>query len=97
MLEFVSRRPTWPKDECVRRSLRLLYSADGARFYIGINQAVNPVVEGDAITGNNIFAIICVYLFVVFYSFGRWSMPGNTKLLLISTCRMGPYCLYPFK
>lgn len=39
-------------------------------FYIGVNQAVNPVKEGDSLTGTSIFAIICVYLFVVFYSFG---------------------------
>jgi hypothetical protein len=41
-------------------------------FYIGVNQAVNPVKEGSALTGNSIFAIICVYLFVVFYSFGKY-------------------------
>jgi hypothetical protein len=40
--------------------------------YIGVNQAVNPVREGDALSGNSIFAILCVYLFVVFYSFGKW-------------------------
>ena len=40
-------------------------------FYIGVNQAVNPVKEGDALSGNSIFAIVCVYLFVVFYSFGK--------------------------
>jgi MFS transporter, SP family, sugar:H+ symporter len=44
-----------------------------AMFYIGINQAVNPTKEGDSLTGTSIFAIICVYLFVVFYSFGRRS------------------------
>lgn len=42
-------------------------------FYIGINQAVNPVKEGDPLSGNSIFAIVCVYLFVVFYSFGKWA------------------------
>ncbi|KAJ4290584.1 hypothetical protein N0V90_010801 [Kalmusia sp. IMI 367209] len=42
-----------------------------AMFYIGVNQAVNPVREGDPLTGNSIFAIVCVYLFVVFYSFGK--------------------------
>jgi len=40
-------------------------------FYIGVNQAVNPVREGDPLSGNSIFAIVCVYLFVVFYSFGK--------------------------
>jgi SP family sugar:H+ symporter-like MFS transporter len=40
-------------------------------FYIGVNAAVNPTKEGDALTGSSIFAIICVYLFVVFYSFGK--------------------------
>jgi hypothetical protein len=39
-----------------------------AMFYIGINQAVNPVTPGAALNGNSIFAIISVYLFVVFYS-----------------------------
>ena len=40
-------------------------------FYIGVNSAVNPTKEGDPLTGNSIFAIVCVYLFVVFYSFGE--------------------------
>lgn len=44
-------------------------------FYIGVNQAVNPVKEGDALHGNSIFAIVCVYLFVVFYSFGWGPIP----------------------
>ena len=41
-------------------------------FYIGINSAVNAVKDGDSLSGNSIFAIICVYLFVVFYSFGKY-------------------------
>ena len=41
-------------------------------FYIGVNQAVNPTKAGDSLTGTSIFAIICVYLFVVFYSFGMF-------------------------
>lgn len=40
-------------------------------FYIGVNSAVHPTKAGDPLTGNSIFAIICVYLFVVFYSFGQ--------------------------
>lgn len=51
-------------------------------FYIGVNQAVNPVKEGDALHGNSIFAIVCVYLFVVFYSFG-W---GPVPFILSSEC-----------
>lgn len=39
-----------------------------AMFYIGINQAVNPVKP--QMDSNSTFAIVCVYLFVVFYSFG---------------------------
>ncbi|GAB7331250.1 hypothetical protein MBLNU13_g02711t1 [Cladosporium sp. NU13] len=46
-----------------------------AMFYIGINQAVHPVVEGQSLTGNSTFAIVCVYLFVVFYSFGWGPIP----------------------
>lgn len=42
-------------------------------FYIGVNSAVNPTRDGDPLTGTSIFAIICVYLFVVFYSFGNIS------------------------
>ena len=41
-----------------------------AMFYIGVNQAVNPVTPGAALTSNSIFAVICIYLFVTFYSFG---------------------------
>lgn len=44
-------------------------------FYIGINQAVNPVVEGAPLNGNSIFAIVSVYLFVVFYSVGWGPIP----------------------
>jgi hypothetical protein len=53
-----------------------------AMFYIGINSAVNPTVAGASLTGNGIFAIICVYLFVVFYSFG-W---GPIPFVLSSEC-----------
>ncbi|POS73597.1 MFS quinate transporter [Diaporthe helianthi] len=51
-----------------------------AMFYIGINQAVHP--NDSTLSGNNIFAIICVYLFVVFYSFG-W---GPIPYVLSSEC-----------
>ncbi|KAF7939367.1 uncharacterized protein EAE97_007447 [Botrytis byssoidea] len=53
-----------------------------AMFYIGINQAVNPPIDGAPLDGNSIFAIICVYLFVVFYSFG-W---GPIPFVLSSEC-----------
>jgi SP family sugar:H+ symporter-like MFS transporter len=46
----------------------------------GINQAVHPP-KGE-LDGNAIFAIVCVYLFVVFYSFG-W---GPTPFILSSEC-----------
>ena len=49
-------------------------------FYIGVNQAVHPPTG--TLDGNAIFAIICVYLFVVFYSFG-W---GPTPFILSSEC-----------
>lgn len=51
-----------------------------AMFYIGINQAVHP--NDSTLSGNNIFAIVCVYLFVVFYSFG-W---GPIPYVLSSEC-----------
>lgn len=51
-----------------------------AMFYIGVNQAVHPPTG--VLDGNAIFAIICVYLFVVFYSFG-W---GPTPFILSSEC-----------
>ncbi|TGO48259.1 hypothetical protein BOTNAR_0485g00050 [Botryotinia narcissicola] len=53
-----------------------------AMFYIGINQAVNPPVDGAPLDGNSNFAIVCVYLFVVFYSFG-W---GPIPFVLSSEC-----------
>lgn len=49
-------------------------------FYIGCNQAVHPTDK--SLSGNNIFSIICVYLFVVFYSFG-W---GPIPFILSSEC-----------
>lgn len=51
-----------------------------AMFYIGCNQAIHP--NDKALSGNNIFGIICVYLFVVFYSFG-W---GPIPFILASEC-----------
>lgn len=46
-----------------------------AMFYIGVNQAVHPPVSGQPLDGNSTFAIVCVYLFVVFYSFGWGPIP----------------------
>jgi SP family sugar:H+ symporter-like MFS transporter len=40
-----------------------------AMMYIGVNQALHPPTG--KLDGNSIFAIVCVYLFVVFYSFGK--------------------------
>jgi SP family sugar:H+ symporter-like MFS transporter len=51
-----------------------------AMYYIGINQAVHPPTG--QLDGNAIFAIICVYIFVVFYSFG-W---GPIPFVLASEC-----------
>ncbi|PSR87187.1 general substrate transporter [Coniella lustricola] len=65
------------------RKWSLIVGAGGqafAMFYIGINQAVHPTDK--SLSGNNIFAIICVYLFVVFYSFG-W---GPIPFILASEC-----------
>jgi SP family sugar:H+ symporter-like MFS transporter len=78
---------------CVQWSL--LIGAAGqafAMFYIGVNQAVNPVHDGDTLTGNSIFAIISVYLFVVFYSFG-W---GPIPFVLSSECSPNHGKLYAF-
>ncbi|KAI4744197.1 general substrate transporter [Aureobasidium sp. EXF-12298] len=64
--------------EQLGRKWSLIIGACGqafAMFYIGINQAVNPVVEGAPLNGNSIFAIISVYLFVVFYSVGWGPIP----------------------
>lgn len=61
--------------EQLGRKWSLIIGAAGqafAMFYIGIQNAVSPAVPGASLTGSSIFAIICVYLFVVFYSFG-WS------------------------
>jgi hypothetical protein len=62
--------------------------------YIGVNSAVHPPTG--ALDGNAIFAIMCVYLFVVFYSFGEClprSATTTTKLTL--TPRLGTHALYP--
>ncbi|EGP89400.1 uncharacterized protein MYCGRDRAFT_56726, partial [Zymoseptoria tritici IPO323] len=64
--------------EQVGRKWSLIVGGAGqafAMFYIGVNQAVNPVAPGSPLNGNSIFAIICVYLFVVFYSFGWGPVP----------------------
>ncbi|KAF2090704.1 MFS quinate transporter-like protein QutD [Saccharata proteae CBS 121410] len=69
------------------RKWSLIVGAAGqafAMFYIGCNQAVHPTPSGGnaELTSSNIFAIICVYLFVVFYSFG-W---GPIPYVLSSEC-----------
>ncbi|QIW95387.1 hypothetical protein AMS68_000905 [Peltaster fructicola] len=64
--------------EQVGRKWSLIVGALGqafAMFYIGINQAVNPINTNAPLTGNSYFAIVCVYLFVVFYSFGWGPIP----------------------
>ncbi|KAF2140395.1 uncharacterized protein K452DRAFT_230697 [Aplosporella prunicola CBS 121167] len=56
-----------------------------AMFYIGANQAVHPIADGatgNNLTGNNVFAIVCVYLYVIFFSFG-W---GPIPYILSSEC-----------
>ncbi|KAF2648771.1 general substrate transporter [Lophiostoma macrostomum CBS 122681] len=71
--------------EQMGRKASLLIGSIGqafAMFYIGINQAINPTKAGDPLTGTSILAIICVYLFVVFYSFG-W---GPIPFVLSSEC-----------
>lgn len=71
--------------EQMGRKWSLLVGSAGqafAMFYIGVNSAVNPVKEGDSLNGTSTFAIVCVYLFVVFYSFG-W---GPIPFVLSSEC-----------
>ena len=50
-----------------------------AMYYIGIHAAIDPTsTSSDAatkLTGSGTFAIVCVYLFVVFYSFGWGPIP----------------------
>jgi SP family sugar:H+ symporter-like MFS transporter len=69
--------------EQIGRKWSLLIGSIGqafAMFYIGVNQAVHPPTG--ELDGNSTFAIVCVYLFVVFYSFG-W---GPTPFILSSEC-----------
>ncbi|ORY17215.1 general substrate transporter [Clohesyomyces aquaticus] len=71
--------------EQMGRKWSLLIGSAGqafAMFYIGVNSAVNPTKAGDSLSGTSIFAIVCVYLFVVFYSFG-W---GPIPFVLSSEC-----------
>lgn len=59
--------------EQVGRKHSLIVSSIGMSFamlYIGINQAVNPALEGSSLTGHDTFAVFCVYFFVVAYSIG---------------------------
>ncbi|KAK5010404.1 hypothetical protein LTR39_004722 [Cryomyces antarcticus] len=71
--------------EQVGRKWSLIVGALGqafAMFYIGVNGYVNPPNANAALTGSSIFAIVCVYLFVTFYSFG-W---GPIPFVLSSEC-----------
>lgn len=47
-----------------------------AMFYIGIHSGVvGPAVPNAGLNGSGVFSIVCVYLFVVFYSFGWGPIP----------------------
>jgi SP family sugar:H+ symporter-like MFS transporter len=61
-------------------------------YYIGVNSAVHP--PNGVLDSNSIFAIVCVYLFVVFYSFGK---PMHTSIDSSSAdmARLGSYALHP--
>ena len=65
--------------EQIGRKWSLILSAIGqafAMYYIGIQSAVTgPAVASVGLTGSGIVAIVCVYLFVVFYSFGWGPIP----------------------
>ena len=65
--------------EQIGRKWSLTLSATGqafAMYYIGIQSAVTASNATSAgLTGSGIFAIVCVYLFVVFYSFGWGPIP----------------------
>ena len=65
--------------EQIGRKWSLILSASGQAFvmyYIGIQSAVTgPTATSTGLTGSEIFAIVCVYLFVVFYSFGWGPIP----------------------
>jgi sugar porter (SP) family MFS transporter len=64
--------------EQIGRKYSLMIGSAGqafAMFYIGIQGAVSPAVPGAGLTGSGTFAIICVYLFVAFYSFGWGPIP----------------------
>jgi SP family sugar:H+ symporter-like MFS transporter len=64
--------------EQIGRKYSLMIGSAGqafAMFYIGIHGAVSPTVPGAALNGSGTFAIISVYLFVVFYSIGWGPIP----------------------
>ncbi|KAH8804868.1 MFS sugar transporter-like protein [Xylogone sp. PMI_703] len=71
--------------EQIGRKYSLMIGAAGqafAMFYIGIHGAVSPETAGQGLTGASVFAIVSVYLFVVFYSFG-W---GPVPFVLAAEC-----------
>ncbi|KAG9189543.1 quinate permease [Alternaria panax] len=54
-----------------RRSLLWTSIAQGlAMFYIGIYMRVDPPVEGADVPGAGYFALVCVFLFALFFQFG---------------------------
>ncbi|KAN0091823.1 general substrate transporter [Hyaloscypha variabilis] len=64
--------------EQIGRKYSLMIGSAGqafAMFYIGIQGAVSPTIPGHSLTGSGTFAIICVYLFVVFYSISWGPIP----------------------
>jgi hypothetical protein len=54
-----------------RRSLLWTSIAQGlAMFYIGIYMRVDPPIAGEPVPGAGYFALVCVFLFALFFQFG---------------------------
>jgi MFS transporter, SP family, sugar:H+ symporter len=71
--------------EQVGRKWCLIIGGLGQAFgmlYIGAHSAVHPTVQGAPLDGGSTFAIVCIYLYVAFYSLA-W---GHIPYILSSEC-----------
>lgn len=78
-------------DSLGRRKSLLVSSVGQAfcMFYIGIYVRISPPIEGQAISGAGYFALVCIFVFAMFFQFG-WGPACWILVSEIPTARLRP-------
>lgn len=78
-------------DSLGRRRSLLVSSVGQAfcMFYIGIYVRISPPIEGEAISGAGYFALVCIFVFAMFFQFG-WGPACWILVSEIPTARLRP-------